>query len=259
MYRERSRPVFLVLILLVVLSVSCLYRQEEGEILVSAALSLKDAFKEMGSVYEQQTGRRVRFSFGASGLLQKQIEAGAPVDVYASAGMKQMDALQTGGFIVTESRRSFARNSLVLVVSSRASQPLRSFKDLLGPGITRLAIGNPKTVPAGQYAQQALKSLSLWNQLESRLLPAENVRQVLDYVVREEVDAGIVYASEVPISRGKAVIAASAPVGSHNPILYPIAVVKDAKSPTGAQKFINLALSDSGQTIMGKYGFLPVR
>jgi molybdate transport system substrate-binding protein len=135
---------------------------------------------EMGVLYEKQTGVRVRLNLGASGLLQKQIEAGAPVDVFASAGMKQMDALQTGGLIAAESRRSFARNSLVLVVPSGSKLSLHSFAGLLSSRVTRLAIGNPKTVPAGQYAEQALKSMALWERLESRLVPAENVRQVLD-------------------------------------------------------------------------------
>jgi len=259
MHLKRFSALVLIPLALSALFVSSLHAQRDKEILVSAAVSLKDAFEEMGVLYEKQTGVRVRLNLGASGLLQKQIEAGAPVDVYASAGMKQMDALQAGGLIAAESRRSFARNSLVLVVPSGSTLSLNSFAGLLSSRITRLAIGNPKTVPAGQYAEQALKSMALWERLESRLVPAENVRQVLDYVARWEADAGIVYASDVPVSRGKTVVAATAPEESHDPILYPIAVVKGAESPVEARAFIDLTLSGSGQTIMGKYGFLPSR
>lgn len=253
---QKTFPLFLIFF---TLSVSSLYARNKGEILVSAAISLKDAFKEISSVYEGQTGIRVRLNLGASGLLQKQVEAGAPVDVYASAGMKQMDALQAGGWIVPETRRSFARNRLVLVVPAGVKQDLNSFAGLAGSGISRIAIGNPKTVPAGQYARQSLKKMALWDRLKPRLVPAENVRQVLDYVARKEVDAGIVYASDVSVSHGKAVVVAQAPEDSHDPILYPIAVVEDTESPIEAEKFIDLALGSTGQAIMKKYGFLPPR
>ena len=259
MWVKSIRPALLVFLILPALFVSDVHAQKEREILVSAAISLKDAFNELGAMYEKETGARVRFNLGASGLLQKQIEAGAPSDVYASAGMKQMDSLQAGGFIVDETRCNFARNRLVLIVPSNSPLLLHSFSDLIHSDIWRLAIGNPKTVPAGQYARQTLQNLELWDQLESRLVPAENVRQVLEYVAREEVDAGIVYASDVPVSHGQTVVAAFAPVDSHDPILYPIAVVKGTGSPVDARKFIDLALSSSGQAIMEKYGFIPAR
>ncbi len=239
--------------------VSGLFALESQEIVVSAAISLKDAFKEISVVYEERTGMEVRLNLGASGLLQKQIEAGAPVDVYASAGVKQMDALSSEGLIVESTRRNFARNRLVLVVPSGSNLKMTSMQELTGPDVSRLAIGNPKTVPAGQYAEQALAELKLWDRLQQRLVPAENVRQVLDYVSRGEVDAGIVYASDVQISRGRVRVAASAPEDSHVPILYPIAVVKDTELREGASAFIDLVMSRSGQAIMEKYGFLSVQ
>ncbi|MBN2318354.1 MAG: molybdate ABC transporter substrate-binding protein [Acidobacteria bacterium] len=259
MFIKRFRSVLLVAAAIFILGVSAIAAQKDREILISTAISLKDAFEEISALYQKRTGIRARLNLGSSGMLQKQIEAGAPADVYASAGMKQMDALEAGGFIVPGTRYSFARNRIVLVVPSLSSLGLHSFSDLAGSGISRLAIGNPKTVPAGQYARQTLISMALWDRLQSRLIPAENVRQVLDYVVREEVDAGIVYASDVPVSHGKAVIAARAPEDSHDPILYPIAVVKGTESPAEAGKFIDLVLDDSGQAIMKKYGFLPLR
>ncbi|MBN2243726.1 MAG: molybdate ABC transporter substrate-binding protein [Acidobacteria bacterium] len=233
--------------------------KKDGEILVSAAISLKDAFGEISRLYLKRSGIRVRLNLSSSGLLQRQIEAGAPVDVFASAGMKQMDALETGNFLLSGTRAVFAGNRLVLVCPTGAKLAPHSFEELAGSGISRLAIGNPKTVPAGQYAEQALKNMALWDFLESRLVPAETVRQALDYVAREEVDAGIVYASDVPVARGKAFIAAEAPRGAHDPILYPIAVIKGTDAPLEAGAFIDLVLDGSGQAIMKKYGFLSVR
>jgi molybdate transport system substrate-binding protein len=231
----------------------------EKEILVSAAISLKNAFEEIGAIHEKQTGTRVRFNLGASGLLQRQIETGAPVDVFASAGEKQMDELQAGGYILKETRRNFAGNALVLMAPIRSSLPIHSFSDLARPEVERVAIGNPKTVPAGQYARQALTHLKVWERIQSRLVLAENARQVLDYISRGEVEAGIVYASDVTAAQGKAVVVARAPDNSHDRILYPIAIVKETANRRMAQHFIDLILSGSGQAILRKYGFLSVR
>lgn len=227
----------------------------QSEILVSAAISLKDAFGEIGELYKKQTGVQVRFNLGPSGLLQKQIETGAPVDVFASAGARQMDALQARGMILAETRRNFARNALVLVVRTGSNLPVHSFADLARNEVKRVAAGNPKTVPAGEYAREALESLKLWNAVQSRLVPAENVRQVLDYVVRGEADAGIVYASDVAAAQGQVTIAARAPEKSHRPILYPIALVKETAGRSNAQRFIDLTLSREGQAILSRHGF----
>ena len=231
----------------------------KSEIIVSAAVSLKSAFGEIGALYEKQTGIRVRLNLGASGLLQKQIEGGAPADVFASAGKKQMDELQSRGFIESGTRHNFARNALVVVVPEGSKQPVRSLPDLLRPEITRLAVGNPKTVPAGEYAREALQNLHLWDKLQSRLVLAETVRQVLDYVSRGEAEAGLVYASDVPLARGKAVLAVRVPKDSHRPIVYPIAAVKGTGAPAHVRRFIDLTLSKTGQSILAKYGFLGPR
>jgi molybdate transport system substrate-binding protein len=229
------------------------------EILVSAAISLKNAFEEIGQIYEKKTGVRVRFNLGASGLLQKQIESGAPVDIFASAGEKQMDELQMHKLIYADTRRDFARNDLVLVIPENSKLPIRAFTDLTRPEVERIAIGNPKTVPAGEYAREALNNLKLWNKVQSRLVMAENVRQVLDYVARGETEAGIVYASDISSVHGTTKIAARAPKESHGPILYPIAIVKETRVRSDAQRFIDLTLGNEGQAILAKYGFLSVR
>jgi molybdate transport system substrate-binding protein len=249
-----------ILIVAVFLSAgSCAHPPANGEILISAAISLKNAFEEIGALYEKQTGVKVRFNLGASGLLQKQIEGGAPADVFASAGNKQMDELQARGFIDTETRHDFARNVLALIAPQGSKFQMHSFDDLVRPEITRIAIGNPTTVPAGEYAQEAFKYLKLWDKLQSRLVLAENARQVLDYVSRGEADAGVVYASDIAAVHGKAVLAVYAPKESHRPILYPIAAVKGTAKLGDARRFINLTLSRAGQSVLAKYGFINPR
>jgi molybdate transport system substrate-binding protein len=225
------------------------------EITVSAAVSLRDAFREISNQYEGRTGIRINFNFGASGGLQKQIESGAPVDVFASAGIPQMDALAKQGLIVPESRRDFARNTLVLIVPSDSKSVITAFADLGDAKVTRLAIGNPKTVPVGQYAEQSLTHLGLWRGLVPRLILAEDVRQALDYVARGEVDAGIVYASDVRATGDRVRTVATAPADSHDPILYPIAVVRASSSQAAARSFIDVIMSDEGQQILENYGF----
>jgi molybdate transport system substrate-binding protein len=229
------------------------------QIVVSAAISLKEALTQIGRLYQDRTGNKVTFSFAASGELEKQIEAGAPVDVFASAGEKEMDQLQAKQLIVQGTRADFARNALVLVVPADSKVQLHSFADLEQPSVRKIAIGNPKTVPAGQYAQQLLRNLDLWSKVESRLVLAENVRQVLDYVVRGEVEAGIVYATDFQFAQGKATLAARAPDQDYGPILYPIAVVKDSANAQAAKEFVDVVRSPDGTQILEKYGFLAVK
>ena len=170
-----------------------------------------------------------------------------------------MDQLQAKELIDQATRADFARNTLVLVVPAGFKTPLHSFADLEQPGVKRIAIGNPKTVPAGQYSQELLRNIQLRSKVKSRLVLAENVRQVLDYVVRGEVEAGIVYATDVQIAQGKAVLAARASDQDYSPILYPIAVVKDSTNAQAAKEFVDLVRSPDGIQILEKYGFLAPR
>ena len=229
-----------------------------NELTVSAAVSLKDAFNEIAALNEKRNGTKVHFNFGASGALQKQIESGAPADVFASAGAKQMDDLIAKGFVISETRADFARNALVLIIPAKGTG-ISSFTDLTNPSVKKVAVGNPKTVPAGQYTDEAFKTLKLLPQIQSKLIFGEDVRQVLDYVVRDEVEAGVVYSSDALIARDRVKVIARAPDDSHDPILYPIAIVKDSKQQVAARHFIELVLSSEGQAILIKYGFLGVK
>lgn len=229
-----------------------------NELTISAAVSLRDAFNEIAEIHQQRTGTKILFNFGASGTLQKQIESGAPADLFASAGARQMDDLVAGGFVTPETRSVFARNELVLIVPAGVAS-LSSFAELANETITKVAVGNPKTVPAGQYTKQTLTNLNLLPQIQGKLIFAEDVRQVLDYVVRDEVEAGIVYSSDALSAGDKVRVVARAAEESHDPILYPIAIVKDSKQAAAAQKFIDLVLSSAGQDILSKYGFLKIK
>ena len=166
-----------------------------------------------------------------------------------------MDELAAKGLIVATTRKDFARNTLVLIVPED-SLAVASFADLSRPEIKRIAVGNPRTVPAGQYTVQTLTTLRLLPQLESKFVFAEDVRQVLDYVVRGEVEAGIVYSTDVQIAQGKATLAARAPEFDVDPIQYPIAVVRDSFNSRAARQFVDLVRSPEGIRILEKYGFL---
>ncbi|HQZ82392.1 MAG TPA: molybdate ABC transporter substrate-binding protein [Pyrinomonadaceae bacterium] len=230
-------------------------------ITVSAAISLKDAFTEIGEMYTARSGNgaKIQFNFGASGVLQQQIENGAPVDVFASAGERQMDALAAKGLLEPGSRYDLARNSLVLIVPQNSEVAVSSFADLALPTVKKIAVGNPKTVPAGQYSNEALTKMGLAERVGGKLILAENVRQVLEYVVRGEVDAGIVYSTDAKQGGAKVNVAATADENAHSPILYPIAAVKEGAHQRAAQEFIALVLSVDGQKVLAKYGFSPVK
>ncbi len=226
------------------------------EITVSAAISLKEAFAEMGKTFEaRRKGAQVRFNFGASGDLVRQIVGGAPVDVLASAGVKEMDEMEQKGLLAPGTRTNFAGNVVVLVTPAAATFTLEKFSDLTRPEIKKIAIGNPATVPAGRYAEQVLKKLNLWEPLKDKLVFAENVRQVLDYIVRNEVDAGLVYATDAATKSRELKKVLSAPEGGHTPVVYPIAAIRGGKNESLARAFIALVSSEEGKRILGRYGF----
>jgi molybdate transport system substrate-binding protein len=227
----------------------------QKEITVSAAISLKNAFGEIGRLYESQNGTKCVFNFGASGDLLKQIAGGAPVDVFASAAQKDMDDAGSRGLIVTAARADFAANSVVLIVPAGTKRSLKSFDGLSAAEIKKIAIGNPKSVPAGRYAEEVFSFYRILPSIKDKLIYTENVRQVLDYVARGEVDAGVVYATDAAMRSKEIIIIATAPEAGHKPVVYPIAVVKGTKCEADAKAFISLVLSPEGKKILQKYGF----
>ena len=256
MKMKKNSLIALLLLVLVVQSAPFTLAEPTTEITVSAAISLKDAFMEIGRIFkERHPGAKLMFNFGASGDLARQIEAGAPVDLYASAAQKDMDDIDRKGLLVSNSRNNFVSNKVVLVKSARSRIPLNSFQDLEKNEIKRVVIGNPKTVPAGRYAEEVLRYFSLWDVIREKLIFAEHVRQGLDYVDRNEVDAAIVYSTDAFVGERQAKVAAIAPDRSHQPILYPIALVKGTKNENLAKAFISLIMSEEGRKALQKFGF----
>ena len=235
---------------------ACGDRENGAETLtVSAAISLKDAFDEIGAAFQAKTGKKIDFNYGASGALQRQIETGAPVDVFAGAGEKQMDELEAKNLIDNESRKDFASNSLVLIAPKNSGSCLKCFENLTDSAVKKIAVGNPKTVPAGLYADEVFERLNLKKDVRNKLIFAENVRQVLDYVARGEVDFGIVYKTDARAADDKVDVLADAPENSHSPILYPIALIENGEQKQSAKEFLDFVLSIEGQQILQKYGF----
>lgn len=231
-----------------------------GEISVSAAISLKNAFEEIGKLYEQNNkDEKIIFNFGGSGDLKKQIEGGAPVDIFAPASQKDMNDLSEKGLINKESRINFASNSIVLVTPAVSGIKISSFSDLAKTEIKKICIGNPATVPAGKYAKEVMMHHDIWNKIETKTVLAENVRQVLDYVVRNEVDAGIVYETDAMSVPKDVVITVKATPESHSPVIYPAALVATGKNQEPSKRFLIALGSEKGMEILKKYGFTPVK
>jgi molybdate transport system substrate-binding protein len=222
-------------------------------------MSLKNAFAEIGKMYESQHGVPVIFNFAASGALARQIIGGAPVDVFASAAPKDMDEIADQGLIFPETRLNFAGNRVVLVVPVDAPVDtpavLDSFEGLAAGAIRRIAAGNPKTVPAGRYADEVFRYYGIDDAIAGKLIFTENVRQALDYVARGEVDAGVVYGTDAAAEKHWVRIAAVAAAASHRPVVYPIAVLKDTHNKTAAMAFIEILLSPEGKKILLDQGF----
>jgi molybdate transport system substrate-binding protein len=228
------------------------------EMTFSVAISMKEAVETLGKQFMQShSGVTLRYNFGSSGELQKQIEAGAPVDVFISAAERQMDELQQKGLIDVATRRVFARNVLTVIKPAGSTLDIAKPVDLASPKVQRIAIGNPKTVPVGQYTEESLKALGLWDQLQPKLVLAENVRQTLDYVARGEVEAGFVYTTDAAVRPGQVVEAFRPAEDTYRQITYPVAVIKASKQPALARTFIDLLVSRDGQSVLSRLGFQP--
>lgn len=220
---------------------------------IGAAISLREALTDIAAVYETQTSRKVEFVFGSSGQVASQIANGAPIDLFISAAAEQVDQLQRQQLLVDQSHRIIAGNSLVLITPPQASS-IQSFSDL-SSGTSRIAMGEPTTVPAGAYAMQTLTRLGLHEKLRGRIVYAANVRQVLSYVERGEVAAGLVYRTDARQSRGQVRIVATAAPESHDPILYPAAIIRSSRNQEAARQFLDFLTTDRARQILTEKGF----
>jgi len=225
-------------------------------ITVSGAASLTEAFTDITSKFEKENpGTNVNLNFGSSGNLRMQVEGGAPVDVFASADENQMNILSNKSLIVNSSRKDFAHNSLVLIVPKSSTLNITNMTDLANPNVQKISIGNPDTVPVGKYSLLALNKVGLWSQLKNKAVLAEDVKQVLVYVERGDVDAGFVYITDAKTAQpGTINIVTIVPVSTS--IDYPIAVVSSSMHKEKAQRFIDFVTGKEGQDILNTYGFV---
>ena len=227
---------------------------KQAPVTMSAAISLKDALDQLGREYERDhPGAKVTFNYGGSGTLQHQIEQGAPVDLFFSAAQKQMDALQTAGLILNDTRQNIVANDLVLIAPSD-SDNIHTFQDLAKSMVKTVAIGEVATVPAGMYAQQTLEHLGLWDAVQKKAVYAKDVRQVVTFVATGNADAGLVYRTDAQTSPKIRTIF-TAPPNTHDPIVYPAAVLKNSKAPDAARAFLEFLETPHALEIFKTYGF----
>jgi molybdate transport system substrate-binding protein len=230
--------------------------EPSSSITVSAAISLKDSLDEAGHLYAtRHPAAKVAFNYGGSGTLERQIEQGASVDVFFSAAQKQMDDLATQGLVATETRRNIVANSLVLITPA-SSTMVRGFEDLSRLQVSAIALGEPETVPAGMYARQTLEHMGFFAAIQKKIVYAKDVRAVLTYVETGSADAGFVYRTDALASK-KVRVVATAPADSHDPIVYPAAVLKNSKNAAAAREFVGFLEGPEARAAFEKYGFAP--
>lgn len=251
-FRLLKRSFYLLaLAIITILSVSI----RAAEITVFAAASLTDSLKEIAANYEKSSGDKIIFNFGASSTLARQIEAGAPADIFFSADKAQMDGLAKKSLIDPATRKSRLWNALVVVVAVDSMVPIQSANDLTNATVKQIALADPKAVPAGVYAKAWPTQQQLWPAIEPKVVPTENVRAALAAVESGNVEAGVVYKTDAGISK-KVKVAYEVPAKDAPDISYPMALVKDSKQPDAAKNFLNYLDSKEAGDIFKKSGFI---
>lgn len=226
------------------------------ELIVSAASSMKNVLEEISSLYLAENPQtKLTYNFGSSGSLQRQIEQGAPVDIFISAASREMNNLQKQSLLVAETRQDIVKNQMVLIVNSNNNE-IKDIADLAKIDDEKIAIGEPNSVPAGQYAKEILTHFNIWSQVRPQTVYAKDVRQVLNYVATNNIEAGIVYLSDTKNAKVK--IAATVPEQIHSSIVYPAAVVKNSNKPAAAKDFIKFLSTPKAQAVFQQYGFTSV-
>jgi molybdate transport system substrate-binding protein len=241
-----------VLLAAVVFAAAC--SREPVTLTVSVAASLQNAIAALAPLYQSaHPGVKLAFNYGGSGTLEQQIENGAPADVFISAAPGPMDKLAAAGLIDPATRRDLLRNAIVLIAPKDSAQPA-SFQDLAAPGIKLIALGDPASVPAGEYGRQVLEHLGLLDAVRPKLVLAKDVRQVLSYVETGNADTGIVYATDARTSQ-RVRVAEVAPDASHQPVIYPAAAVKASVHAAEARGFLEFLAGAQAGRIFAAQGF----
>lgn len=227
--------------------------QQQVELTISAAASLTDALNEIKTSYEgEPPNAKLNFNFGASGALQRQIEQGAPADVFISASASNMKALVEKSLV--KDSKTLLENDLVLVVPAKDGVEIKALDDLKGDAIKKIAIGIPDSVPAGKYTKEALTNQQLWDELEPKLVQAKDVRQVLQYVATGNADAGFVYKTDA-LSTTDTSISLTVDSKLHSPITYPLGIVAATSHEEEARQFYDYLQTEPALQVLEKYGF----
>ena len=229
-------------------------QRKPPELSVFAAMSLTDALTEIGAAWTAENGVSVYYNFAASTTLQRQLEKGAPADVFISASPHQVVALEAAGHPETESRRDLLTNRLVLVSDAAAQLTVETLMQLTAPEISRIAIGHPSIVPAGAYAKEALTHFGVWETLRPKFIFGVDVRATLAYVTSGNVDVAIVYKTDTTLSTSIKVLY-QVPPETYPPIVYPAVVMKNSEQKQLARRFIVYLQSAAKNEIFGKHGF----
>nr|WP_318502439.1 molybdate ABC transporter substrate-binding protein [Bacillus sp. T3] len=226
---------------------------KQVDLTISAAASLQDALNEIKAKYEKEHSNvNITYNFGGSGALYQQIIQGAPVDLFFSAAKDQFDLLVNDGFIEKNQSKDLIGNELVLIIPKGAQTGIQSFQDI--EKAEKISIGIPETVPAGKYAKETLVNLDIWKRVESKLVFAKDVRQVLTYVETGNVDAGMVYKTDA-LTSNKVKVMTTAQNNLHSPIVYPVGILKKTANPEEALNFFEYLQTQESMKILYKYGF----
>lgn len=250
---SRLRKALSLLLLLFTVSCNSGPRGEHAtELTVAAAADLSNAFEEIGQEFQSATSIKVIFNFGSSGLLTKQIENGAPIDLFAAANVDYINQLEEKGLIIPDSKKLYARGRIILWTSKNNQIRIEKLGDLTQPEIKRIAIANPEHAPYGLAARQALERAGLWETVKPKLVYGENVRQTLQYAQTGNVEVAIVALSLSGQGDGHWILV---PEELHNPLDQGLAIIKGTKNEAGARAFSDFILGERGQAIMKRYGF----
>lgn len=225
-----------------------------ADVIVLAAASLTNAFRALAEQFQaSHPNTEIQMSFGASDVVAQQIINGAPADVFASADEKAMAKAVAANVVDASTQANFARNEVVLIVPVDSRLAIGSVQDLTHANVTRVTLGNPASVPVGRYTKAALEKLRVWESLRPKAIEAQNVRQALDYVARDEVDAGFVFSTDAAIMPTKVSVVQT--LTSPIPVLYPIALTRRENRQPEARSFVDFVLSPQGQATLAQFGF----
>lgn len=261
MKKNSSKKGYLLLASLVIMGItatgcSSTSKVKDTTILIAAASSLEASLKnEIIPMFEEQNpGIKIEGTYDSSGKLQTQIEEGLGADVFFSAATKQMDALSEEGYVNKETRVELLKNKIVLIVPLDSTLELTKFEDIVKA--ERIAVGDPDSVPAGQYAKEALSNLGLWEVVSQKASLGTNVSEVLSWVSEGSADAGIVYATDAATMLDKVRVVSEAPSGSLKAeVIYPVAVLENTTKQAEAQKFVDFLSSEEAGKVFKTYGF----